>query len=402
MNRKRLFFLGVSPYHVNLSIERAQKLGFEVIFGDSNKKLNDHHSLVAGADQLVAVDYTSYEQVQAVTQQLNEQAPLDAIFTFKEPGLHAVARVIEDLRLHGNCSATVEKCNDKFATRQCLKQSGFAGPVYALCHTLEEVKQLFRQVNGPIVIKPHNLMGSEGVVKVETENALEDAFTRCLEHCRTPVVLVEEFIHGREVSLEAMIYHGQAVLFGVTEKLLYPDSFVEAGHITPDSGQELSRQQYQEVVRSITQSLGITFGPLHIEGFHSTKGFIPGEVHTRYGGDQIVLLTEMAGKCDIISPLFAELGRLPYDITFGEPQEFAGIRFLDVEPGTVVTVEGLEHLQGIPGVVNSQVTCKPGDIVNKPRSSFERIGWITAKAATREALLVTFQQALRTLHIVTK
>lgn len=402
MNRKRLFFLGISPHHVKLSIERAKRLGFEVIFGDSAEKMNAYSQLVAQADQRVIVDYTSYESVLRVVQQLQQEAPLDAIFTFKEAGALVVAQVIEQLHLYGNHPDVIEHCNDKFSTRQLLKQAGFAGPSYALCSTLQELKHFFQQVQSPIVIKPHNLMGSVGVIKIEAERELEKAFTSCLSYSQEPVILAEEFIHGREISLEAMVYHGQIILFGVTEKLLYPDSFVEAGHITPDSGQELSIADYREILHRITQALGITFGPLHIEGFHTRQGFMPGEVHTRYGGDQIVLLTEMAKKCDMLSPVFAELGHFPYDVTFGSPQEFSGIRFLDVKPGIVVAVEGMEALRQVPGVVNYHVSCQPGDSVSQPGSSFERVGWIVARAATREALQSIFQQALRTLHIITQ
>lgn len=198
-----------------------------------------------------------------------------------------------------------------------------------------------------------------------------------------------------------MVHRGRTVVFGVTEKLLYPGSFVECGHLTPDPGTELDRRQYHCLVSRIVRAVGITSGPLHIEGFHTDRGFVPTEVHTRYGGDQIVGITEAAAKCDMTSPVFAELGGIPYEITFGGPPETAGIRFFDVAPGHVLAIGGVAEAEAVPGVTAVSVECHPGDEVVPVRSSFDRTGWVTAQAATRPALLDALDEALRRVRIVT-
>ncbi|HEU5226168.1 MAG TPA: ATP-grasp domain-containing protein [Ktedonobacteraceae bacterium] len=402
MNKKRLFFVGIPQNHVKRSIERAQRLGYEVILGDSEKNLTDKAHLVCGADRLVVTDYTSYESLSATTRLLHAEAPLDAIYTFKEAGAVVTARVVQDYQLKGNTPEVIEACNNKFLTRELLKKAGMLSPAYTLCRTLEEVQAFWQQVNAPIVLKPHNLQGSVGVVKVASAAELATAFQTCLEHCEEPLILAEEFIHGREISIEAMVYQGKVVLFGVTEKMLYSASFVEAGHTSPDSGPEMSYVQYENLVRQIVQAIGITFGPLHLEGFQTQRGFVCGEIHTRYGGDHIVTLTELAAKCDMTSPIFAELGDIPYRVTFGAPKEVAGIRFLNIAPGTITAVEGIDEARNVPGVVDIEVTCKPGELVKPVDSSFDRVGWVLAKAADREKLEIIFRQALRTLCIVTK
>ncbi|HLG60944.1 MAG TPA: ATP-grasp domain-containing protein [Ktedonosporobacter sp.] len=402
MKDKRLFFVGIPQNHVQRSIERAQRLGYEVILGDNEKNLSEKAHLIRGADKLVVTDYTSYDNLSAVTRLLYAESPLDAIFTFKEAGAVVTARVVQDYQLKGNTPEVVEACNNKFLTRERLKEAGMLSPAYTLCRTVEEVRAFWQHVGTSIVMKPHNLQGSIGVVKVSSDSELEMAFQTCLEHCEEPLILVEEFIDGRELSIEAMVYQGDVVVFGVTEKLLYPNSFVEAGHTSPDGGPEMSHAQYKDLVRQVVEAIGITFGPLHLEGFQTKRGFVCGEIHTRYGGDHIVTLTEIAMKCDMTSPIFAELGDIPYVVTFGEPKEVVGIRFLDIPPGKVTVVEGINEVWEMPEIVDVEVSCNPGAVVNPVLSSFDRVGWILAKAAEREKLEIVFRQALRKLRIITE
>lgn len=402
MKKKRLFLAGFSTRYSKPMIERAQKLGYEVLLGDVEDNLTSKAQLISDADRLIVVDCTNYEDLSTVTLRLQEEAPLDALCTFKEDGLLVTARVAQDNQLVGNRPDVVEACINKFTTHNLLKHAGMLSPAYALCSTLDEVKAFYEQVDAPIVIKPHNLQASIGVMKVESKDELEVAFNACRANCREPLVLVEEFLVGREISLEAMVYHGKAVLFGVTEKCLYPGTFIESGHISPDSGREMSRTEYEKHVQKVVDAVGITYGPLHIEGFHTRQGFVIGEIHTRYGGDHILTLTELAMKCDMISPVFAELGGdIPYEISFGEPQEVAGVRFLDVKPGVITTIEGIEEVKKLPGVAIVEIGHKPGDVIRPLCSSFDRAGCIVARAATREELENTFKQALCLLNIVT-
>lgn len=401
MHTKRLFFVGIPETHVVQSIQRAQRLGYEVIVGDTEQRLATYRHLLTGADRCVVTDYTSYDDLAAVTAELHAESPLDAIFSFKELALVPTARIATAYNMVSNVPAAVEICIDKVATRDRLKQAGLLSPAYAFCSDVREVVSFYQQVGGAVIVKPANLQGSVCVTKAMTEQEAVDAYYRCTSYTKQPGVLVEEFLLGQEISIEAMVYRGEVVLFGVTEKLLYPGTFVEAGHISPYEGAELSRAEYTTLVGGIVDALGITFGPLHIEGFHTPKGFIVGEVHTRYGGDSIVTLTELAMKVDLTTPIFAELANLPHTISFGQPAEVAAVRYLDVQPGVISAVHGLKDVQSIPGVIAAEVTAKVGDTVRPVSSSFDRVGWVIVQAATRAEVTATLKHALRVLRVET-
>ena len=402
MKKKRLFFIGIPETHVKRTIERVKKLGYEVIVGDTPSNLSKYANLIEKADQQVATDYTDYLDLSKVTKMLQEEEPLDAIFTFKEMGLIATSKVIQEYGLLGNKTEIIEACNNKFITRNLLKKAGLIGPEYAICETINDVKNFYEKVSGTIIIKPHNLQGSLGVFKIEKKDEIEPTFNECLKISKEPIVLVEEFIDGQEISIEAIVYHGEVIIFGITEKLLYQDTFVEAGHISPYEKAEFPFDEYKKIVQKIVEAIGITFGPLHIEGFITNKGLIVGEVHTRYGGDNITTLTELALKCDMTTPIFAELGNITYDINFGEPKEVAAIRFIDVKPGVVLKIEGIEEIKQIPEVVDLEISCQPDDIIKEIKSNFDRVGWVLIKTSSREKVEEVFSRVFSTLKIITK
>lgn len=401
MKKKRLFFVGIPTRYVKPTIERAQRHGFEVILGDTEKNLREKAALIASADQQVVTDLTNYEDLSTVAHRLYEEASLDAMCTFKEPGADVVARVVQDLHLKGNSPSVIEACINKFTTHQLLRQAHLLTPRSALCQTVADAQTFWESTGGPVVIKPHNMQASIGVQKVQEYTELEIAFEACLKNCSESQVLVEEMLSGPEISIEAMVFQSKAVLFGVTEKQLYSGTVIESGHITPYQGKQMTRQEYQDLVQKVIEALGITTGPLHIEGFHSARGFVLTDIHTRYGGDFIVTFTELAMKCDMTTPVFADLVNMPYEITFGQPQEVAGVRFLDVKPGIIQAIEGLDEVRQLPGVYLVELDHKPGDVLKPLGSSFDRAGCIVARAATREELEDTFARALHFLRIVT-
>jgi biotin carboxylase len=400
MSKRRLFFIGIPETHVKRTLARCKKLGYEIIIGDTEENLQKYSERIIDADQKVVTNFKDEEDLRRVAQALNQEKKLDAIFTFKEFGLVNTSKIIEDYNLQGNKTDVIEACNDKFNTRNLLRKAGLASPDYQLCKSLDDVKEFWTRTPGAIILKPHNLQGSIGVFKIENEEDIFNNYEKCLSYCKDPLVLAEEFISGQEISIEAIVYQGEVRVFGITEKILYPGTFVEAGHVSPYEGSEMSREEYTRFVEKLVKVMGIQFGPLHIEGFHTENGFYIGEIHTRYGGDNITTLTEIANKCDMTSPIFAELGNIPYEINFGYPQEVAAIRFLDVPPGKVSKIE-LGKINDLVGVVDYEINCKVGDEISSITSNFDRVGWILAKAGTRKEVETILCEAFEQIQIQT-
>jgi biotin carboxylase len=402
VRRPRLFLVGIAETHLERAIARAQAVGFEVVVGDSARSLARFAAVVAGADRLVPVDYTSYADLARAAEELQRERPLHAVFSFKQDALAATARVQRDLRLHGNPPDAVDACIDKPTARRRLAQVGIAGAQFRECATVAALEDFARALGGPVVVKPPDRQGSLGVGRIDRPGEAAAAFRAALRHSRSGRVLGEELVEGREVSIEGLVSRGRCVVLGVTEKLLYPGTFVESGQITPDVGDELSREEYERVTRRIVEALAVRLGPLHIECFHTPDGrVLVGDLHTRYGGDHIPTLTELSTGSDLHTPIFEELlGTGGEPAAPAPPRRFAGIRYLAPEPGMLSAVSGLERARGIPGVVDLGVIREPGEEIPPLRSSDDRSAWIIATGRDREAVVRALGEAEQALELV--
>lgn len=85
----------------------------------------------------------------------------------------------------------------------------------------------------PVIVKPTGRLGSSGVQRMEDAAELCKAITTYAddEH-----LLIEEYIQGREFSVESLIQQGTIIFMNVTQKRTNETDgnfFVEMGHTVP-------------------------------------------------------------------------------------------------------------------------------------------------------------------------
>ena len=141
----------------------------------------------------------------------------------------------------------------------------------------------------PLIVKPCDRSGSLGVMKVTTLEEFRNSAKAALSLSFKHEAIVEEFIEGREISVEFISYHGVHYPLMITDKVTTgTPHFVELEHHQPA---DLSEEQFQ-MIYSITQraldALGITEGASHTEYKITESGEVYIiELGARMGGDFI-------------------------------------------------------------------------------------------------------------------
>jgi len=400
MNQKRLFLIGIPEHHIKKAIERAKTVGFYVIIGDTEDSLNTHQHLLNNADEQVAVDFTNYNQLYNLCNDLYQKKHIDSIFTFKENALYNVSKIQQQFKMKGNSPNVVSTCLDKYKTRQLLKDAHFDSPSFKLCKNIQEVRDFWDNSKHPIILKPRSLQGSIGVIKVNSKEEIEDAFNQCATfNERHDSILIEEFIDGKEISIEGVVHKGEVQIFGITEKFLFPGTFIESGHLSPYDCDNMLF--YKKIIQKVIKVLGIQLGPFHIEAYCKEDKLIIGEVHTRYGGDNIVTITELAIGCDMHTPIFSELAQSKHKIQLHSPDKICGVFFLNPNPGVVQSIDINQHLHSLVNLVDYHIDCKVGDTIKTMTNSYDRVGWLILKGKNRMELKKAFKQATKTIKIIT-
>ncbi len=205
-----------------------------------------------------------------------------------------VAYVAEKMGLVGNPYSVAVCANNKYLMRQAFRVANLPNPLYihitndiivdkkylhSLCHTMRF----------PLIVKPCDRSGSLAVAKVSREEDLFYAIRAAQAVSFVHEVIVEEYIEGREISVESISCYGRHYPLQITDKeTTGSPHFVELAHHQPA---ELSVEMYDKIYsltsRALT-ALGITNGASHSEfRITDTGRIVIMEIGGRMGGDFI-------------------------------------------------------------------------------------------------------------------
>jgi len=292
-------------------------------------------------------------------------------------------RVAERYGLPYLTAECIENSRDKDLMKQVFHRHGLPAPRHAVFSDREELDAAVAHVGLPCVLKPRELGGSLGVVRVDRAEDLEAAFAHCVHaldsHAEQLFVgkgrlQAETFVPAEaEVSIEVLNAGSQRTILAVTDKALGPSPFfAEMGHAVPSAYSGNAR--LRELALTSCAALGIDRGVAHVEvRITSPDEMYLIEVGARPGGDGILDQVERAYG---ISPyelhVRAYLDDLPELPAVPEPAGTSAIAFLKARPGRIAEVEIPAELP--PEVVSLYVTAKPGDAAGSASDYDQREG----------------------------
>ena len=250
-------------------VERAKEMGLRTICfawaeGAVCKDL---------CDTFYPVSITEKEEILRICR--SEQ--IDGICTIaSDVAAPTVAYVAEQMGLTGNSYEASIKAHDKHAMREALVNAGVDCP-----HTDGACL--------PVIVKPTDRSGSLGVQKVERQEDLAAAIARAKELSFSGEVLVEEFIEGREISVEMISCRGIHYALQITDKVTTgAPHFVELAHHQPSDLPAEMQARIFAITRRALDALGITNGASHSEYKITDSGrIVVMEIGGRMGGDFI-------------------------------------------------------------------------------------------------------------------
>lgn len=322
-------------------------------------------------DGYIVGDLTDPEGVVAATVEHKARtgAQPAAVVPINDFAVRSALAVCQHFGLNHNPPDVVDRCRDKFVMKEVLSAAGLPVPRFSAFSTLKELQALAAQIGFPMVIKPRELTGSLGVVKIESAADLVDAYEQCIAGIKSlnsadgAVILMqaEEYIAAQaEVSIEVYNHGDVHRVIAITDKYLGPEPFfVETGHSVPSIHTDNTR--LRNMAEHACRALGIRYGMAHFEARITPSGdFRIMEVAARTGGDAIMDLVE---QCYGVNPYelhaASYLGRAMELSERLTPRGLAAIAFLKADEGIVQSIN-LPRL--LPSeVVNMQVTAKPLD-----------------------------------------
>lgn len=259
---------------------RAKALGYEVIGiaiekGAVCRKYCDAFYPVSFAERDAVVEICRNEKV-------------DGIISFSlESALPTVTYVAEKLGLVSNSEESIRLTQSKFAQRQALEKAGIPVPRYYL---IEEAADLDKvQCRFPVIVKPVDSGGSQGICRVEAKDRLFEAYSYAIQYSRTSHAIIEEFVDGREFSVEYISHQGKHYFLQITDKVTSgAPRFVEMQHHQPAHIPSTVWTRIQKMVEETLTALKIENSASHTEiKWNSNDELFIIETGARMGGDYI-------------------------------------------------------------------------------------------------------------------
>lgn len=398
---KKMMILGASALQVP-AIKKAKELGYQII-------LVDYDENAVGfplADVKLVVSTLDQEEV--YRQALIYQP--DVIITSTSDGpVRTAAYVNEKLGKQPDLSYEDSFCATiKSHMRNRLQENHVPIPQYYAAVDFVEFREAVERLKGYCVVKPADNAGSRGVVLLDgrkrtgewEEEELKEIYEYSKSNSRNDTVMVEEFMTGAEVSVEAMTVNGETHIITITDKYTTPPPyFVELAHCEPSRLDEGIQEQIEEVALQAVRAIGLRNGPSHTEIKVTQEGPKIVELAARLGGDFITSrLVPLSTGVDMVGASVllaagekADIGR--------KWQRGAAIHFLQAKEGVIKDISVAEEVRQLEGVEEVVVYKKKGDAVHGTKSSNDRLGHVITSADTPETAMEIGRQAMEMITV---
>lgn len=276
----RLVILGTNEYQ-NPLIVRAKELGYEThVFGWKTGAIGE-----VTADVYHNVNIMDYDTLWKEVQKID---PCGVASIASELAMHPMNYLLRKMGIPCNSLETETISTDKYLMRCAMRDGGVDGPRFTLIEG-DFDKNSIKNFEYPLIIKPTDLSSSRGVMKINSEDDLDEAIEYAMSWSKKKQAILEEFIEGPEYSGESIAYNGRYKLLVVTEKSTTgAPHFVETGHKQPANLSKEMLMKVEETLYKAFASMGIEYGAVHPEFRITKEGRICFmEIGTRMGGDCI-------------------------------------------------------------------------------------------------------------------
>ncbi len=396
--RRVLLLLPTSAYRAADFLEAARALGVEPVVGAEQRHALDG---VVGS-RVIELPMQRPEVAADAIVEFAGEVPLDAIVPVDDTGVVTAAIAAERLGLSHSPSQAVGLTRDKAAMRERLADAGVPQPDFAVSADGVEPAAVAAGIGFPVVLKPLRLSGSRGVIRADTATEATVAAERIramlppTNGTSAAPLLIERFVHGAEVAVEALLRDGEMETLAIFDK---PDPldgpfFEETIFVTPSRLPERTREAVEDVTAEAAAALGLTDGPIHAE--------------VRVDGDAVSVIElaarSIGGLCarSLRFGLGVSLESLILRHALGMPirdmastHAASGVMMLPIpRAGVLVHVAGRKAAQAVAGIEGLEITIAPGGWVEPLPEGDRYLGFLFARGGAAGDV----EAALRAAH----
>ena len=218
---KKLAIIGASYLQLPL-IETAKSMGIEThVFAWAANDVGE-----TAADHFYPISIVEKEQILDKCREIG----VDGICSIaSDLAAITVNYVAAKMGLTGNSVRSSEIATNKFEMRCAFAENGDPCPRF-FC--VDDVHRDF-DLPFPVIVKPVDRSGSRGVTKVCRAEEIDPAIDKALAESFEKKAMIEEFVDGREYSVECISYRGISIISSIVgiAIIALPSGIITAGYM---------------------------------------------------------------------------------------------------------------------------------------------------------------------------
>ena len=343
--KKKLAIIGASIVQKPLVL-KAKEMGVETHCFAWDKYEKDF-LCIEFADYYHPVSTLDKEKILEICKELH----VDGVTSIANDScVPTVCYVAEKMGLVGNKYEDSLVSTNKYLMRQAFLKNGVNTPRFVVV----EENADYSKLTYPLMVKPTDRSGSIGVFKVEKEEDLADTIERTMQTSIIKQVVVEEFVMGKEVCAECIVWDYEPYILAITEtetmggphysKIAYH----EPAYLNADEQAKVATE-----VRKALKALNFICGPCDIEMMITDEGVVKViEVNPRMGGDATEAMVRLSTGYDFL--------KAAINLAFGKFEKpvftlnkYSGIYFLSKETEYLKPI--IENSSNDPDIVTAEL-----------------------------------------------
>lgn len=385
-------------YRTQAFIAAAGRIGVNTLIASEGK-----HSVVSAYARGIHIDFRDPARALSDLIEAAQRYRIVGVIGTDDASSELAARVAQHLGLPHNDPAAVRLARRKDLARAQLARAGVAKPAHQLLD-LQAPLRAQRALDYPVVLKPLGLSASRGVIRADDDAQFVAAAERIrlildslpeLQPQTRRYVLVEQFVPGAEIAVEAILSSGRLQILAVFDK---PDPldgpfFEETYYITPGTLSDAQLAEVRDVIMATCAAYGLCEGPVHAELRINARGVFVLEVAARTIGGMCGRLLRFGTGYSLEELVLAHAMGKPLPVV-GDGGA-AGVLMIPIPAaGMLKRIEGLLDAQRVPGIEDIDIQVREGyELVPLPEGG-SYLGFMFARAPTPQQA----EQALREAH----
>lgn len=347
LDKKRKIAIIGGSYLQLPAVLKAKELGYEVhCFSWRDGAVCEGY-----ADYFYPISIIEKEQILKECQRIG----IDGITSIaSDVAVLTVNYVASHMGLVSNPDEYSQITTNKYLMRQCFADNGVPSPRFTIADDANSYN--IKAFKFPLIVKPTDRSGSRGVEKVLDPVQLDAAILRAKKESFSNAAIIEEFVTGREISVEAISYKGCHYILQITDKVTTgAPYFVELEHHQPSTIADEVKKQVKKIVLHALDTLHIEYGASHSELKITEDGDIRViEIGARMGGDFIGSdLVRLSTGYDFLGVVIkVAMGEFEKPVI--SEHHCSGVYFLSKETGYIKNY--IEHCQDYPEIVEAKIT----------------------------------------------